>query len=108
MQNELRRVKTTVVPEIKRIEEKIESLQNDRATLLTELRNERSRIDQSRSAFVEELNLRLAGVVMVDLSDRDTSLLFEAINNPLRRSGMQHREDQVLLACKSFTPREVC
>ena len=74
--------------------------------LLEKLENARLAIAQSRSVFVEELNTRLGGNVLVDLSSRDTSLFFDAVDIQLQGSGMQYREAQVSLACESFTPAE--
>ena len=104
---ELSRIETFVQPEIEQIESDITSLENNRATLLDKLSNARSAIVRLRSNFVEELNLRLGGDVMVDLSGSDTSLYFNAIDGPLQGSRMQHREDQVSLACESLTPEKL-
>ena len=103
VEEELTRIETSVEPEIMRIESEITSLEKDRATLLAKLGDARSAIARSRSDFVEELNSRLGGSVMVDLSGSDTSLYFDAIDSPLHGSGMQRREDQISLVCESFT-----
>ena len=63
-------------------------------------------IAHSRLDFVEELNSRLDGTVVIDLSDQDYSVFLEAIDTPLRGSGMQRREEQLALACEAFSPEE--
>ena len=98
VERKLTRIETSIEPEIKQIESEITSLENHRATLLAKLRAARSAIAHSRSDFVEELNSRLGGNVMVDLSSSNTSLYFDAIDSPLHRSGMQGREGQISLA----------
>ena len=103
---ELTRIETTVEPEIEQIESKITLLENDRTILLAKLTDARSAIACSRSKFVDELNAELDGNVVVELSGEDTSLFFEAINEPLRGSGMQQRENQLLFVCDSFPPSE--
>ena len=99
-------IETSVLPEIEQIESAIASLENDRGTLLAKLCDARSAIACLRSDFVEVLNSRLGGEVIVDLSGTDTSLYFDAIDTPLQGSGMQRREDQVSLACEAFAPKE--
>ena len=100
----LTRIKTSVQPKIEQVESKIASLESDRATLLAKLRDARSAIACLRSDFVEELNSKLGGNVLVDLSGSDTSLFFDAIDSSLQGSGMQRRQDQVSLASKAFMP----
>ena len=102
----LARIESSVDPEIKQIESEITTLENDRTALLAKLKDARAQIAQSRLEFVDELNSRLGGDVMVDLSGSDTSLYFDAIDIPLQGSGMQRRQDQIKLACESFTPEE--
>ena len=104
VEQELTRIETGVKPEIKRIEADIEALEGNRATLLAKLRDARSAVTKSRSSFVEKLNSRLGGDVMVDLTGSDTSQYFGAIDGPLQGSGMIHREDQISLVCERFTP----
>ena len=102
----LTRIKTSVQPKIEQVESKIASLESDRATLLAKLRDARSAIACLRSDFVEVLNSRLGGDVIVDLSGTDTSLYFDAIDTRLQGSGMQRREDHVSLACEAFAPEK--
>lgn len=101
---ELTRIETGVEPKIEEIRSEITSLENDRNRHLAELRDARSRIASSRSEFVEELNAGLGGNVVVDLSGSDTSLYFDAVDSPLRGSGMYSRQDQVSKVCESLTP----
>ena len=104
VEREIARIETSVQPEVERVETEIGSLGDCRATLLAKLRNARSAVTKSRSSFVEELNSRLGGDVMVDLSGSDTSQYFGAIDGPLHGSGMIHRADQNSLVCERFTP----
>ena len=106
VEQSLARIDTTVDPEIERIKSEITTLENHRTVLLTNAQNARVEIAQSRLDFVDELNSRLGGDVMVDLSGSDPTLYFDAIDIPLQGSGMQHREDQVSLVCESFTPEK--
>ena len=106
VEEKLTQIESIIEPEISQIELAITLLNNERARLLSKLKDARSAIAHSRSAFVDELNAKLGGNVLVDLSDPDTSLFVEAVNTPLLRSGMQHREEQVLLACESFSPEK--
>ena len=104
IEQELTRIETSVKPEIEQIETEITSLEACRATLLSKLRDARSAMNSSRFDFVQELNSRLGGDVMVDLSSSDTSQYFGAIDGPLHGSRMMRREDQVSLVCERFTP----
>ena len=106
VEENLAHIMAVIEPEIAHIESAITSLRGGRAVLLEKLENARLAIAQSRSAFVEELNTRLGGNVLVDLSSRDTSLFIDAVDIRLQGSGMQYREAQVSLACESFTPAE--
>ena len=106
VEEKLAHIMAVIEPEIAHIESAITSLRGGRAVLLEKLENARLAIAQSRSAFVEELNTRLGGNVLVDLSSRDTSLFIDAVDIRLQGSGMQYREAQVSLACESFTPAE--
>ena len=106
VEEKLAHIMAVIEPEIAHIESAITSLRGGRAVLLEKLENARLAIAQSRSAFVEELNTRLGGNVLVDLSSRDTSLFIAAVDIRLQGSGMQYREAQVSLACESFTPAE--
>ena len=106
VEQSLARIDTTVDPEIERIESEITSLENHRTVLIAKLKDARAKIAQSRLDFVDELNSRLDGDVLVELSGSDRSLYFDAIDIPLQRSGMQRREDQVSLVCESFTPEK--
>ena len=106
VEQELTNIETSVEPAIALIESQVTSLTKHRATLLAQLRTARLSIIRSRSTFVEELNSKLGGNVMVDLSGVDTSLYFDAIDSRLHKSGMQHREDQVSLVCERFTANE--
>ena len=106
VEQKLTRIDTTVAPEIERIETEIKSLENDRTVLLAKLKDARAKIAQSRLDFVAELNSRLGGDVMVDLSGSDPTLYFGAIDSPLQGSGMQRRGDQVSLVCESFPPEK--
>ena len=106
VEEKLAHIMAVIEPEIAQIEFAMTSLRNSRAVLLERLENARSAIAEARSVFVEELNTRLGGNVVVDLSSRDTSLFFCAVGTPLQGSGMQHREAQVSLACESLTPAE--
>ena len=103
----LTRIETIIEPEMKRIDSEIAVLENRRVKLLKKLRVARSKIDRSRSDFVEELNSRLGDDVKIDLCGSDTSSYFNAINGPLEGSGMQRRADQISLVCESFTPDEI-
>ena len=103
---ELTHIETSVEPEIKQIESEIGLLEKDRTRLLKGLTDARSAIASARSKFVDELNSDLDGNVIVELSGEDTSLFFDAINEPLRGSGMQQRENQLSLICDSFAPSE--
>ena len=107
VEGKLANIETVLEPEIIQIESAITSLKKDRATLLGKLKDARSAKAHSRSVFVEELNARLGDNVLVDLSGRDTSLFFDTVDGPLHGSGMQHREDQISLACESFAPAEL-
>ena len=104
IEQELGRIEADVIPEIKRIEAEIGALEGDRITFLARLRDARLSINKTRSRFVEDLNSRLGGDVMVDLTRSDTSQFFAAVDGPLQGSGMLHREDQISLVCERFTP----
>ena len=104
VEKELTHIETAIEPEIERIQKEIADLELRRVKLLESLREGRSAIDSSRADFVEELNSRLGGSVMVSLCGSDTSLYFDAVDSPLQGSGMQHREEQISLACDSFAP----
>ena len=104
IEEKLTLIETAVEPEIVRTESVMASLQEERAALLAKLKDARSEIARSRFGFVEELNTRLGGNVLVDLSNRDTSLFFDAVDSQLRGSGMHRREDQVSLVCESLSP----
>ena len=106
VKRELTHIESNVEPEIERIDSEIASLKRVRAALLSNLRAARCAIRRSRSGFVEELNSKLGGNVSVELSTRDISLFFDAIDSPLQGSGMQHREDQLSLVCEAFTTEE--
>ncbi len=106
VEEKLAHIVGVVEPEISRIRVAMASLKGDRARLLKKLEDARLAIAQSRSAFVEELNAGLGGNVLVDLSGRDTSLFFGAVDAALQGSGMHHREAQVSLACEMFGPAE--
>ena len=106
VEEKLTQIESIIEPEISQIKLAITLLKYERARLLSRLKNARSAIAHSRSDFVDELNAKLGGNVLVDLSDRDTSLFVEAVNTPLLGSGMQHREEQVLLACEAFSPEK--
>ena len=107
VEQSLTHIDANVDPDIKRIESEITSLENHRGALLATLEKARLEISKLRLDFVDELNSRLGGDVMVDLSGRDRSHYFEAIDNALQGSGMQRREDQILLVCESFTPEKL-
>ena len=107
VEQELAHIENSVEPEVKRVKSKIASIETCRSTLLTKLKDARSAIADLRSEFVEELSLNLGCKVVVDVSGSDTSLYFDAINSPLRGSGMQRREDQLSLVCESFTPEKL-
>ena len=107
VERDLTHIETSVEPAIEQIESEIASLKGLRATLLANLRAARSAIARSRSEFVEELNSKLGGNVLVDLSGSDTSLFFDAIDSSLQGSGMQRRQDQVSLASKAFMPERL-
>ena len=107
VEQSLARIDTTVDPEMERIASAITSLENHRTVLLAKLKDARVEIAQSRLAFVDELNPRLGGDVMVDLSGSDPRHYFDAIDIPLQRSGMQHRKEQVSLLCGAFTPEKL-
>ena len=87
VEEKLAHIMAVIEPEITQVESAITSLKGGLAVLLKKLKNARSAIAQSRSAFVEELNTRLGGSVLVDLSSRDTSLFFDALDTPLHGSG---------------------
>ena len=101
---ELTRIETGVEPRIKQFRSEITTLENGRSKHLAELRDARSRIASSRSSFVEELNAGLGGNVVVDLSGIDMSLYFDAVDSPLRGTGMHSRQQQVSKICESLTP----
>ena len=107
VEQSLARIDTTVDPEIERIESEITSMEDHRTVLLAKLKDARVEIAQSRLDFVYELNSRLGGNVMVDLSGSDPTHYFDAIDIPLQGSRMQHRENQVSLVCESFTPKKL-
>ncbi len=104
VEKDLTHIATVIEPEIERIKKEIRVLENRRTNLLEQLRTARSRRDCARADFVEELNSRLGGSVMVSLSDRDISRYFEAVDGPLQGSGMHNREDQIALVCDSLAP----
>lgn len=104
VEKELTHIATVIEPEIERIEKEIRVLESRRANLLEQLRTARSRRDSARADFVEELNSRLGGSVMVNLSGRDTLHYFDAVDGPLQGSGMHNREDQIALVCDSLAP----
>lgn len=106
VEEEIRLIDTNTRPEMEQIESDVSALESNRALQLVKLGDARAAIASSRSRFVEELNSRLGGDVIVDLSKRDRSLFFESVDKPLQGSGMQHREDQILLACAKFTPEK--
>ena len=106
VEQSLERINTVVAPEIARITSEIQTLEQRRNALLEQLTDARKSIDDSRELFVEKLNADLGGDVVVDLSGRDTSAYFAAVESPLQGSGMQRREDQVQLLCDSFSPKE--
>lgn len=106
VENELTHIRTIVEPEIEGIESAIRVLESDRATLLQELGDARRALAESRSTFAEEMNARLGGNVRIDLSRRDVSLLFDAVDSALQGSGIQRREEQVMLASEAWTPQE--
>ena len=107
VEQELTRIETIVQPEIQRIKTQIAKLEDCRTTLLQRLKDSRSAIASSRFEFVKELNSRLGGDVKVDLSGSDMSQYLDALDRPLQGSGMIHREDQVSLLCKNFTPEKL-
>ena len=104
VEQELTHLETVVEPEIERVNNEIAALEVRRVKLLETLRDARSTIDSSRADFVQELNSRLGGRVMVSLCGSDTSSYFDAVDGPLEGSRMQHRGEQVSLACDSFAP----
>ena len=97
-------IETSVKPEIRHIVANIRTLENNRSTLLTKLKNARLAISETRVRFVNELNSLLGGDVIVDLSGSDTFQYFSALDEPLHGSGMMHREDQISLVCDRFSP----
>ena len=103
---DLTRIETETVPEIERIESAIATLDDERVQLLSDLKGARVTLDVSRSEFVETLNSRLGGSVVVDLSERDTSLFFETVDSILEGSGIHARENQVFRACNTYSPEE--
>ena len=105
-EQELTRIETDIEPEIQLIKSEMAALERNRAILLKKLESARSAITNLRSVFVKELNEKLGGNPEVDLSGSDASLYFDAVNGPLQGSGMQHREDQISVACAAFTPDE--
>ena len=106
VEQKLVHIATTVEPEIGRMKNEIIVLEDRRAKLLEKLRTSRSTMSTLRAEFVEELNSRLGGSVMVSLSGIDLSPYLEAVDSPLRGSGMHNREDQVSRVCDSFSPEE--
>ena len=101
---DLSRIETIVEPEILQLRSKITSLETCRTKLLETLRSSRSAIAQTRLDFVDQLNERLAGNVVIDLSGSNLSMYFEAIDRPLHGSGVMHRESQVSGVCEALTP----
>ena len=106
VQNDLTHIQTSVEPEIQRLERAIQTLESDRVALLKTLSDARGQLAGSRSAFAAEMNARLGENVRIDLSHRDISLFLDAVDTALQGSGMQRREDQLLLACETLTPQE--
>ena len=106
VEQEITRIETISKPEIQRIDAQIGLLECNRATLLARLRVARAAVTTLRSDFVEELNLKLGGEVLVDLSASDTSQYFEAVSGPLKGSGMIYRDAQISLVCEYFTPEQ--
>ena len=107
VEQRLAHIENVVIPEINEVEAGISILETQRAGLLAQLNGEKAKIDKARLEFVEELNSRLGGEVMVDLSGKDSTAFFEAVDTPLQGSGMHSREDQVSLICDSLTPDEL-
>ncbi len=103
----LTRIETEVIPEIEQLRKDIHSLEASRVQWLDQLRTARGSILQSRTTFIRSLNSSLGGQVVVELSGCDISFYFDAVDGPLQGSRMQHREDQITLACESFSPEEL-
>lgn len=106
IEGKLTRIETAIVPEIERINSAISTLERQRTGFLSKLKKARASLDDLRSEFVENLNERLGGSVVVELSERDTSLFFETVNTILQGSGIHGREDQVMRACTNYSPEE--
>ena len=106
VEGELTRIETDVEPEMQRNESEISLVLAARGRLLNKLRRVRTIMKNSRSAFVDELNSNLGGIVVINLSNSDNSRYFDSVDLPLQGSGIQHREDQLSLACEAFSPTE--
>ena len=100
----LKDINERILPRVTEIEANLRSLSTERTTLLSELGSARSRIAQSRSEYVSELNSMLGGDVRVDLSGTDSAKFFDAIEEPLQGTGMRHRESQVSRVCDQLDP----
>ncbi|MCY3991308.1 MAG: AAA family ATPase [Caldilineaceae bacterium] len=104
VEQELTLLETEIEPEIERIDAAIDRLKSRRVQLLRKLWSARLKINSARVEYVSELNTRLGGSVTIDLSSRDTSVYFDAVDSPLEGSGIHSREEQILLVCKNLTP----
>ena len=107
VERQLTHIQTNVDPRIEKVDLELVDLKDRRSKLLEELKDARTTINTARAHFVDGLNASLGGNVIVYLSDKDTSLYFDAINGPLQRSGMQHREEQISLICEALDLTEL-
>ena len=103
---ELTRIENTIKPKITQTDAAIASLTSCRSTLLAELKASRADMAQARSTLVDDLNRRLVGNVKIEMTEIDNTMYFEALDTPLHGSGMQRREEQVILICEKYTPEE--
>lgn len=103
VEQELAHIRNSVEPTIKRAKSRIADLEATRVKLLSSLRDARSEIASSRSKFVEELNAKLGGNVILDLSSCDTDRFYNALDSYLQGSGIMRREEQLELICSSFS-----
>ena len=104
IEEKIERIQTKVKPEVKQVKLDIKSLEDCRVMLLSQLRDARTSVSNSRADFIKELNGKLRGDVVVDLSGEETSQYFDALDSPLQGSGILHRENQISLVCKQITP----
>ena len=107
VEQELTHIKNSVEPEIQQLESDRAVLERKRTHLLEKLRDARQMIASSRANFVQELNSRLGGSVVVEFSGKDTGQLFDILDSSLQGTRIQRREEQLSLVCNSFTVNQI-